>query len=110
MKKNWYTSKITLWIFIGLALGILVGFLGMFNAAAFNTFKPALNLVYTLYINALRIDRACALLRDPARSIAQVIDLCGYQNPRTFHRAFQSHCGMTPKQYRATLSAEASGS
>ena len=24
MKKNWYTSKIALWIFVGLALGILV--------------------------------------------------------------------------------------
>ena len=54
-KKNWYTSKITLWIFVGLALGILVGFLGMFNGDAFNTFKPVLNLVYTLYINALRM-------------------------------------------------------
>ena len=54
-KKNWYTSKITLWIFIGLALGILVGFLGMTNPAGFNTFKPALDLVYTLYINALRM-------------------------------------------------------
>ena len=54
-KKNWYTSRITLWIFVGLALGILVGFLGMFNPDGFNTFKPALNLVYTLYINALRM-------------------------------------------------------
>ena len=54
-KKNWYTSKITLWIFVGLALGILVGFLGMKNAEGFNTFKPVLNLVYTLYINALRM-------------------------------------------------------
>jgi len=55
MKKNWYTSKITLWIFIGLALGIAFGFFGMFNAGAFNAVKPALNLVYTLYINALRM-------------------------------------------------------
>ncbi|MBP3651740.1 MAG: dicarboxylate/amino acid:cation symporter [Clostridia bacterium] len=54
-KKNWYTSKITLWIFVGLALGILVGFLGMKNADGFNIFKPVLNLVYTLYINALRM-------------------------------------------------------
>lgn len=54
-KKNWYTSKITLWIFVGLALGILVGFIGMFNPDGFNTFKPALDLVYTLYINALRM-------------------------------------------------------
>jgi len=55
MKKNWYTSKITLWIFVGLALGIVFGFFGMMNAGAFNTVKPALDLIYTLYINALRM-------------------------------------------------------
>jgi len=53
--KNKYTSHIALWIFVGLALGILVGFIGMFNADGFNTFAPVLNLVYTLYINALRM-------------------------------------------------------
>ena len=55
MKKNWYTSKIALWIFVGLALGILVGFVGMFKPGAFNTVKPVLDLFYTLYINALRM-------------------------------------------------------
>ena len=53
--KNKYTSHIALWIFVGLALGIAVGFIGMFNADGFNTFAPVLNLVYTLYINALRM-------------------------------------------------------
>lgn len=69
-------------------------------------FSQQLGVNFRQYINALRIDRACTLLRDPGRSVAQVIDLCGYQNPRTFHRAFQSHCGMTPKQYRAGLRIE----
>lgn len=55
MKKNWYTSRITLWIFVGLALGILAGLLGMFQPDAFGAFKPALDLVYTMYINALRM-------------------------------------------------------
>ena len=55
MKKNWYTSHITLWIFVGLAAGIGFGFLGMFQADFFNSVKPALDLVYTLYINALRM-------------------------------------------------------
>ena len=55
MKKNWYTSKITLWIFVGLVLGIVVGFVGMFNPAAFATISPAFDLVYNLYISALRM-------------------------------------------------------
>mgnify|MGYP003307241115 CR=1 FL=1 len=54
-------------------------------------------------INALRIDRACFLLRDPSYSISQIAYLCGYGNPRTFHRAFLSQCHMPPKQYRARM-------
>jgi len=55
MKKNWYTSRITLWIFIGLALGICVGLFGMFQPAAFGAIKPAFDLFYNLYISALRM-------------------------------------------------------
>ncbi len=55
MKKNWYTSRITLWIFIGLALGIGVGFFGMMNPAAFGAIKPGFDLFYNLYISALRM-------------------------------------------------------
>lgn len=80
--------------------------LGVSRIHLSHIFSQQLNVNFRQYINALRIDRACALLRDPARSIAQVIDLCGYQNPRTFHRAFQAHCGVTPKQYRARLAGE----
>ncbi|MBO5502063.1 MAG: AraC family transcriptional regulator, partial [Clostridia bacterium] len=32
--------------------------------------------------------------------ISQIVYLCGYGNPRTFHRAFLAQCGMPPKQYR----------
>ena len=52
MKKNSYSKHITLWIFIGLAAGIVVGLLmpGRFEWAL-----PAINLVGTLYMNALRM-------------------------------------------------------
>jgi len=55
MKKNWYTSKITLWILLGLLLGIGVGFIGMSNAEAFAKVQPVLDLFYSLYISALRM-------------------------------------------------------
>jgi len=80
--------------------------LGVSRIHLSHIFSQQLGVNFRQYINALRIDRACSLLKDPGRSIAQVIDLCGYQNPRTFHRSFQSHCGMTPKEYRARLSLE----
>ena len=55
MKKNWYTSRITLWIFVGLAAGICVGLFGMFQPAAFGAVKPGFDLFYNLYISALRM-------------------------------------------------------
>ena len=55
MKKNWYTSKITLWILLGLLLGIGVGFIGMSKPEAFAAVQPALDLFYSLYISALRM-------------------------------------------------------
>lgn len=53
------------------------------------------------YINALRVDRACALLADPAVSIPAVVEACGFESERTFYRAFVKQRGMTPKCYRA---------
>ena len=51
-KKNWYTSKIALWIFVGLVLGVVVGFL---MPGRFDGVKPALELVSSIYMNALRM-------------------------------------------------------
>lgn len=67
-------------------------------------FSQQLHINFRQYINTLRIDRACHLLRDPSNSISQVSYLCGYSNPRTFHRAFLAQCGMPPNKYRAQLS------
>lgn len=78
--------------------------LGISRIHLSHIFSQQLHVNFRQYINTLRIDRACHLLRDPASSVSQVAYLCGYSNPRTFHRAFLSQCGMPPNQYRATLS------
>ena len=77
--------------------------LGISRIHLSHIFSQQLHINFRQYINTLRIDRACALLRDPANSISQIAYLCGYGNPRTFHRAFLSQCNMPPKQYRARL-------
>ncbi len=75
--------------------------LGVSRIHVSHIFSQQLHINFRQYINTLRIDRACTLLRDPAYSISQVADLCGYENPRTFHRAFQAQCQCTPREYRA---------
>ena len=63
-------------------------------------FSQRLHVNFRQYINSLRVNYSCQLLRDPNCTISQVAYLCGFGNPRTFHRAFLSHCQMTPKEYR----------
>ena len=51
-KKNWYTSRITLWIFVGLALGVIVGFV---LPHSWGWATQGLGLISSIYMNALRM-------------------------------------------------------
>lgn len=74
--------------------------LGVSRIHLSHIFSQQLRINFRQYLNALRIDRACYLLRNPAHSVSEVADLCGYGNSRTFHRAFLTQCLITPTQYR----------
>ncbi len=52
------------------------------------------------YVNAIRIERACAMLLGTTVNISEVVDACGFESERTFYRAFMTHRGITPKAYR----------
>lgn len=80
--------------------------LGISRIHLSHIFSQQLRINFRQYINILRIDRACTLLRDPGYSISQVADLCGYGNTRTFHRAFQAQRNMAPNQFRAALTGQ----
>lgn len=77
--------------------------LGISRIHLSHIFSQQLRINFRQYINTLRIDRACYLLRDPNYNISQIAYLCGYGNPRTFHRAFLAQCQMPPKQYRQKI-------
>ena len=66
--------------------------LGVSRIHLSHIFSQQLRINFRQYINALRIDRACFLLRNPSYSISEIAYLCGYGNPRTFHRAFLTQC------------------
>ncbi len=52
------------------------------------------------YVNALRVELAQNLLRDPSITTSELIARCGFESERTFYRAFRERCGVTPRQYR----------
>lgn len=83
--------------------------LGVSRIHLSHIFSQQLKINFRQYINSLRIDMACNLLRNPENSISQVAWQCGYGNLRTFHRAFLSQMGMPPNQYRNRFCRDEAG-
>lgn len=52
------------------------------------------------YLTALRIRRACSLLKDPTLSVLQIAGDCGFDNVSFFIKRFKEATGQTPGQYR----------
>ena len=67
-----------------------------------HTFSNRLHTNFRTYVNVLRTDLACKLLRGTDFNITRIAYECGFETQRTFNRAFQEQCGMTPKEYRGT--------
>ena len=80
--------------------------LGISRIHLSHIFSQQLKINFRQYINTLRIDKARILLQNPAYSISEISDMCGYENPRTFHRAFLSICETTPNKYRSRQIAD----
>jgi AraC-like DNA-binding protein len=52
------------------------------------------------YLRNYRIHRAIGLLMSSDLSLGEIADRCGYQSSASFHRAFRSHTGVAPSQFR----------
>ncbi|HML47471.1 MAG TPA: AraC family transcriptional regulator, partial [Clostridia bacterium] len=63
-------------------------------------FSGQVGLGFSAIVNALRVELAQTMLREGRLPVTQVLYACGFESERTFYRAFQTHCQMTPKQYK----------
>lgn len=59
-----------------------------------------LGISFTGYINMLRINNSCDLLRNTNRSIASISEEVGFGSIRSFNRVFSQIMKMTPYDYR----------
>lgn len=64
-------------------------------------YSSQLKLNFRSYINALRISYAQSLLKSSDLPVTDICFNCGYNNQKTFNRAFKEICGTTPTLYRA---------
>lgn len=64
-------------------------------------FRRAFGVSPHAYLRSRRLERACALLRNTDRSIADVCVAIGLESVGSFTTAFTRTYGMTPTEYRS---------
>ena len=70
------------------------------NRSSFCTFfKKATGQTYITYLNKLRVDRACYLLRQGKFNVTEVCYMVGFNDVPYFNRCFRNNRGMSPKDY-----------
>lgn len=58
---------------------------------------------FTWHLTRIRIDRACALLRQSRLKVYQIARQIGYADPAYFSRSFKGVVGLSPAAYRENL-------
>lgn len=63
-------------------------------------FKQEMGFTFVEYVNYVRIETAKETIRKEEYSIAEIAELCGFENDSTFSRTFKTFTGISPSQYR----------
>jgi len=66
-------------------------------------FKTIIGMNASEYLERIRIEKACQLLRTTRKSIAEICNLCGYSNISHFNKVFRRRTHRTPTAYRNTM-------
>lgn len=74
--------------------------LGVSRSHLSHLFSQRLGTNFRRYVNALRVDQACLMLRETEWSVTQIAYECGFDAQRTFNRAFGEQYGIAPREYR----------
>ncbi|THF77133.1 response regulator [Cohnella fermenti] len=67
-------------------------------------FKQHMGVGFIDYVHRVRIERACEGMRDFPYKTYEIAAKVGYSNEKYFCRIFKQVTGMTPSQYRASVS------
>ena len=65
-------------------------------------FREEMGCTFVVYVNRLRVEVACELLKSSAVPLTDVSSLAGFEEQSYFTRVFKKVTGMTPGQYRST--------
>lgn len=80
--------------------------LGVSESHLSHLFSQQFHINFRRFVNAIRIDKAKMLMRDPHMTLTAICYSCGYENMRTFRRAFVRETGLLPTAYLQELRNE----
>ncbi|WP_248761184.1 AraC family transcriptional regulator [Pseudarthrobacter sp. SSS035] len=72
-------------------------------SAANRLFRRSTGSTIIRYLNLIRVNAACRLLRDTNQSIASVAADCGFENLSNFNRRFREIRNSSPRDYRRSF-------
>jgi AraC-like DNA-binding protein len=72
-------------------------------SSASRLFSKSTGSSVTIYLNVIRVNAACRLLRDTDRKISSIAVECGFANLSNFNRRFRDVKRLTPREYRASF-------
>ena len=72
----------------------------------FSVFHSKVGATFTEWVRILRVSRAMELMRIHDNSIVRIAFAAGFQDVRTFERAFKRYVGVSPRVYRASVRPE----
>lgn len=67
-------------------------------------FKLCTGLTPMQYLAAVRLNESKILLRDTTMAVSQIAEVCGFENVYYFSNFFRKEAGLSPSQYRKTVS------
>lgn len=63
-------------------------------------FRRSMGMGFNEYLNRVRIERACEMLKDRRIPITEIALASGFQSLSSFNRRFRAQIGVTPSRYR----------
>ena len=63
-------------------------------------FKKTTGSTFSEYLQKVRMEKACELLKNPQNRIQDIAIEAGYDNAYHFSRAFKNYLGVSPKHFR----------
>jgi two-component system response regulator YesN len=63
-------------------------------------FRDKVGVTFKYWFDFMRIGYAAALLDSANRTVVELVDECGFQDPTTFTRTFRRILGLTPLEFK----------